>query len=514
MSVRFFAQSLAALALVAVLSCTGLPARAEQPSENAAKRIPAETAIRQALAKPVKLTFVETPLVDAARSLEKTLGVPVRLDLAPLDDVGIAGNEPVTFQVAGISARSALELLLRPLDLAWVIAHEMLLITTPEEADTRLITEVYDVADLVCSCQQAEDCDHQMSCCDFHSLIDVIQACIQLDSWDCVGGPGSMNALEAARIKVIICSQTQRVHGEVALLLADLRKARREKPAGAGADEKPRKAEQASPTKDQGPPSREEAIRRALARPIRLDFKETPLSDVVTSLKRKTGVEVLIDHKALDDVGIGADTPLTVQVADVKLRSALDFILRPLDLTWTVAHEVLLITTPEDAEGMVRTKVYDICDLPSYRNEQGEGLPAFEFLADAITGCIEPVSWSSVGGPGSIEPFDAPGIKVLVVSQTWKTHERIDTLLEKLRQLRGKPLTEEEIARLPLPPKPWLLETPMPKPQDLQEQIFDPPLGFGDPISVFDEQPSEPGPAKQDPAPDPPGQPRGKEQYR
>ena len=39
--------------------------------------------------------------------------------------------------------------MLHDLGLAWCIDNEVLLITTQEQADSRLTTEVYDVADLV-----------------------------------------------------------------------------------------------------------------------------------------------------------------------------------------------------------------------------------------------------------------------------------------------------------------------------------------------------------------------------
>jgi hypothetical protein len=470
MSARFSAEAAAVLALAAVLICGGSSSRAEQAAaEKARDATSPETAIRQALAKPVELKFVETPLAEVANSLEKKLGVQVRLDFKALDDVGIKGDEPVTFQVSGISARSALELLLRPLDLASVIQYEMLLITTPEEADRQLITEVYDVADLVVHGDAS-------AAPDFDSLAELITCSIEPASWE-GSGPPPIPAVEVAGVKAIVFSQTQEVHEQVARLLADLRKARPGKPGKEQTAEARAKAEQVSASQVAGPQSREEAIRRALAKPVKLEFNKTPLLNVVAVLKRKAGIQIVIDTKALDDVGIGSDAPVTVQVADIKLRSALDFMLRPLELTWTIAHEVLLITTPEEADTMLFTKVYDVSDLPSYRNEQGEAVPDFDSLIDTITACIKVHTWDTVGGPGSIAPFDATGIKVLVVSQTWKIHEEVEALLDNLRKVRRRPLTEEEIAKLPPVPVPFaggygggFLGPPAPSPRPPQQR--------------------------------------------
>ena len=457
MSARFFAPLAALLASVAPLLAADSPGRAEQaPAKNAAKVASPEVAIRETLARPVELKFVEIRLVNVAKSLEKTLGVPVRLDQKALDKLGISGDRLITFQVAGISARSALDLLLREPDLTWVIAHEMLLITTPEEAETQLSTEVYDVADLVIHGDATEQPD-------FDALINMITATIQPNSWDAVGGRASITPFEAAKIKAIVLSQRHKFHQDVATLLADLRKARREKPGKEERPEAPATAKEALAARISGPQSREEAIRRALAKPVELQFDEKWLLEVVPVLKEKAGVQVVIDDNALRGVGIEPDTCLSTDVADIKLRSALDFILRPLDLTWTVTDEVLLITTPEEAESILFAKVYDVSDLPAYRNEQGEGVPDFDSLSNTITACIEPTSWDAVGGPGSIAPFDATGIKVLVVRQTWKIHEEIEALLEKLRKVRGRPLAEEEIAKLPPVPEPvYKPRPPMP----------------------------------------------------
>lgn len=432
MSARLSALSVALLALTGVAFSCDSPSRAEQATaKDAPKATSPEEAIRQALAKPVDLKFVETSLADVIKSLEKHLAVQIRLDVKALDDVGLDGSAPVTFHVSGISARSALELILRQLDLTCIIAHELLLITTAEEAETKLTTEVYDVADLVVP---ADDPDQA----DFESLIDLITVCIQPTTWDCVGGPGSIAPFQAAGITAIVFSQTQEVHEEVETLLADIRKARQERPGKADAGEKPEKPKAVSPAKQHGPEGREEAIRRALAKPVTVPFTETPLSDVVEFLKEKTSIQIIIDQKALDDVGMTTDTPVTVNVVGVKLRSALDLMLRQSDLTWTIAHEVLLITTQEEAETMLRARVYDVSDLPAFRNAPDGPIPDYDSLIETITATVEPESWDTVGGPGSIAPYDAIGIQVLVVSQTWKVHEEIEALLDKLRNVYGK----------------------------------------------------------------------------
>jgi hypothetical protein len=57
--------------------------------------------------------------------------------------------------------------------------------------------------------------------------------------------------------------------------------------------------------------SSEKKIYDALKSPTQLEFTETPLSDVLDWLKDYHGIEIQLDNKALGDVGIGSDTPVT-----------------------------------------------------------------------------------------------------------------------------------------------------------------------------------------------------------
>jgi hypothetical protein len=466
------------LALLATLSCACHPGRADpaavektKKTEKVQKSLPAEAAIRRALAKPVKLDLKGTPLFGVISHLEDELGIQIRLDRKAMDDVGAETDDPVTLQVAGISARSALDLMLRQFDLTWVIRNEVLLITTPEEAESFLVTKVYDVADLVCcGDEDLHGHEHVGSLCDFDSLIELITSCLQPTTWDDVGGPCSVCSLEAAGIKVLVFSQTQDVHEDVEQLLADLRAARRKdgpeedtaKPKEGG---KP--ASNKASNRDTKAASREEAIRRALHKSVTLEFVEAPLPDVLQFLKDKMGIQIVIDQRALDDVGIGADTLVTIQIAGVKLRSALDLMLRQLDLTWVVYREVLLITSPEEEECMLRTRVYDISDLPAYRNQQGQGVPDYDSLIKLIRCCIGPVTWNQLGGPGSIDSYEAPGIQVLVVSQTARIHEEVEGLLVNLRKVRGQWSPQQDLQKLPEEPKP-MQRPPVPQPNGLE----------------------------------------------
>jgi hypothetical protein len=109
--------------------------------------------------------------------------------------------------------------------------------------------------------------------------------------------------------------------------------------------------------------SAEERIFEALQEPTALEFIELPLADVVELLKDMHDIEIQIEYRALEEVGMSRDTPVTRNLKGISLRSALKLMLRELDLTYTVRDEVLLITTPERVAEELTAKVYPVADL-------------------------------------------------------------------------------------------------------------------------------------------------------
>ncbi|NQU24828.1 MAG: VWA domain-containing protein [Candidatus Nealsonbacteria bacterium] len=107
----------------------------------------------------------------------------------------------------------------------------------------------------------------------------------------------------------------------------------------------------------------ERKILEALDSPTQIEFIETPLRDLFDYLEDFHDIEIEIDERALNAVGLNAGIPITRHLKGISLRSALRLILRELDLTYTVRDEVLLITTPEEIEHLMTTKVYPVVEL-------------------------------------------------------------------------------------------------------------------------------------------------------
>ena len=182
----------------------------------------------------------------------------------------------------------------------------------------------------------------------------------------------------------------------------------------------------------------EAAIQKALARPTQMEFLDTPLGDVIDYLKDHHKIEIQLDCRALEDVGIGADTPITKNLKGISLRAALNLILRDLSLTWAIYDEVLLITTPEEAEERLKTRVLDVADLVVCRDSEGQLWDDYDTLIEMITSTVMPDTWYCVGGPGAIAPANLGAAKALVISQTDHVHERIAKVLAKVRAIAKK----------------------------------------------------------------------------
>ncbi len=175
------------------------------------------------------------------------------------------------------------------------------------------------------------------------------------------------------------------------------------------------------------PTESEERIEAVLQKSITLDFVETPLVTVVEYMKDALGntVEFQLDNRALEDAGVGGDTPVTRHVKNVRAASGLKLMLDELDLTYGIRDDVVIITSKDREDTQLFTRIYPVSDLV------GGPDPDYDALVDAITTTVLPATWDEVGGPGSIVAM--PNSKSVVVSQTRQAQDEILQLLRALR---------------------------------------------------------------------------------
>ncbi|RIK81536.1 MAG: hypothetical protein DCC68_08395 [Planctomycetota bacterium] len=124
--------------------------RKQYASVDLQKKGSAEEKIFRALGENADFQLIQMPLRQFAEQIEQQHKIQVEIDNKGLIDAGL---DPETMEInrdlRGISLRSALRLILKELELTYVVQNEVLLITTPDKAGTVLTTKVYPVADLV-----------------------------------------------------------------------------------------------------------------------------------------------------------------------------------------------------------------------------------------------------------------------------------------------------------------------------------------------------------------------------
>jgi hypothetical protein len=128
--------------------------------------------IRTVLLEPLKsagLEFTDEPLENIVNFLQDEYDIPIQLDIPGLEDAGLMANEQISVNLRNVSLKSALRLMLKTKSLTYIIRDEVLIITTPEEAEAELVACVYDVRDLIGASTSEKE---------LHALADVIVSCV------------------------------------------------------------------------------------------------------------------------------------------------------------------------------------------------------------------------------------------------------------------------------------------------------------------------------------------------
>jgi general secretion pathway protein D len=133
-------------------------------------------------------------------------------------------------------------------------------------------------------------------------------------------------------------------------------------------------------------------IQRSLTKPVEVRFINRPISEVMDTLGRMTGVNVYLDPQGLNAEGVTTDTPVTLNLTQpISLKSALNLVLSPLGLSYVVQNEVLRITSEQTRDSNVYAKAYYVADLvvpiPNFLPNSSMGLPgAIREGLNAISG--------------------------------------------------------------------------------------------------------------------------------
>ncbi|MCP4887812.1 MAG: sigma-70 family RNA polymerase sigma factor [Planctomycetaceae bacterium] len=189
-------------------------------------------------------------------------------------------------------------------------------------------------------------------------------------------------------------------------------------------------------------PEAEAKIARALDSESTMNIIALPLIEAINVIQETHSIQIAIDLPALEDIGLSATEPVTTSLKQVKLRSVLKTILSPMDLTYTIRDDILVITANLEAEQELNTRIYWL---------EGTGFAAndFDSIINALQTSVAPATWEAVGGPASIAPLTTirPAI---MVSTLYPIHETIDEFFEALRETHFgaepiRPATERSV---------------------------------------------------------------------
>ena len=124
--------------------------RGRWAKEGGRNRSERELEIEQKLKTPVALQFQNAPLATVLDYLAKLSEINLYIDPQGLSEEGITTDTPVSIDLRQeIKLESALNLILHPLHLSYVIKDEVLKVTSEQMRDGEVYTTTYTVADLV-----------------------------------------------------------------------------------------------------------------------------------------------------------------------------------------------------------------------------------------------------------------------------------------------------------------------------------------------------------------------------
>ena len=128
--------------------------------------------------KKTTIQAAEMPLTGVCGLLSQMHGIPVLVDRRSLEEIGLTSDTPINVSLKGVTLRSALRLILRDLDLTYLVKDEVLQITTLEAAEQNLEIRMYKLP--------RDKID------DKNAIIQAITTNVVPDTWEALGGPSSI----------------------------------------------------------------------------------------------------------------------------------------------------------------------------------------------------------------------------------------------------------------------------------------------------------------------------------
>jgi type II secretory pathway component GspD/PulD (secretin) len=150
----------------------------------------------------------------------------------------------------------------------------------------------------------------------------------------------------------------------------------------------------------------DKSIERKLSTPVDVSYKAMALDAVVEHLHTMTAINFDLDLRSLKEGNVDPKQPITADLKQVSLKSALEIICRQAGLKHLVQNEAIRITTPKGAAGQQMVKSIPVGDLvipaPNYGATPGLTLSeTLKMAAESAFGMTSKANGSSLKTPAS-----------------------------------------------------------------------------------------------------------------
>lgn len=160
-----------------------------------------EQAIRDRLNQRLDVSFTAQPLSAVMNFFSQELKIPILIDDKALEDENITPDEPITLKLDNARAINALELILRPLQLTYIVGNEVMTITSKRTAAN--ITRHFDLSSILP--------DNNLS----GEIVELIEEMVASDEWQVSGGVSKLRMFGS----ILVVNAPEETHLAIAELL-------------------------------------------------------------------------------------------------------------------------------------------------------------------------------------------------------------------------------------------------------------------------------------------------------
>ncbi|MCP4592593.1 MAG: hypothetical protein GY842_17815 [bacterium] len=95
-------------------------------------------------------------------------------------------------------------------------------------------------------------------------------------------------------------------------------------------------------------PPADPAVQARLARTVvSVDFEDVSLSKILGQLRAEHGLNIYVNERALESLGVDFSTPITLQLEQVPLETVLDLLLRDASEEYALGELHLVFAGPD-----------------------------------------------------------------------------------------------------------------------------------------------------------------------